>query len=460
VSGGWTPCANDWWPVVAESLTQPWPREAACMDLRWSVDQRGDVPSRRQLAKRWGWTPGKVRGLLRSPDEWWDPKKGEAPRLASPRPADKPKTGPTLHPPGPDRTQADPPCTQPDPEVAQTGEEEGEQSDTSDPPCAQADPAGPDRTHLAPDRTQPEPHASYQPSPSPSQQPVCVGQADQVRVLELWAAHAVAAGQVAEDVPHGSPLAQLVASAITEHGVDDIDRVVRWFWVGVDKRATWLRDRDFDLRTLLDPEKIGGNIRRARGDVGVVERSGRKLTAEPGQAEAEAEAAGLNELMQQQACQLLDAESVHMPTGLYKRVKALAAEGGREGWDENRIDQLRQLEDEYKAERARQLETEERKRRRKSDAKRAEKLAKATTELDSLEASYRNHVAGKERSPPPNATTSTAFLWRRTAENFRAALEQARAEMARGGVPDLSEAKASNRAISRLLAEPRLRGRA
>lgn len=67
----------------------PWPRWAACLDLRrWqdrALGRRVAFPSRRQLADRWGWDgkdgrpgEGAVRGLLVAELEWADPRKAEA----------------------------------------------------------------------------------------------------------------------------------------------------------------------------------------------------------------------------------------------------------------------------------------------------------------------------------------------------------------------------------------------
>lgn len=142
---GWVPVQADWWRATAEALPRPWKDETACIDLRWWVDQDGKVPSRRVLADRWGWSDGRVRGLLRTPARWWDPKRGEIPQLASPRPPDPACTSPD--PAGPSRTQPD------------TGEP-GEYR----PP----DPAGPSLHQAGPSahHTRVDP-----PSPSPSPSP-------------------------------------------------------------------------------------------------------------------------------------------------------------------------------------------------------------------------------------------------------------------------------------------------
>lgn len=61
---GWVPMDADWWPVIAESLPKPWPREAILQDLRWWAARRGR-PGRVVLARRWGVTQWGVRRVLR-----------------------------------------------------------------------------------------------------------------------------------------------------------------------------------------------------------------------------------------------------------------------------------------------------------------------------------------------------------------------------------------------------------
>lgn len=54
-----------WWASIRDSLTRPWPGQAAHMDLR--VGQAlGELVNHQELATRWGWTPGKVRGFCQS----------------------------------------------------------------------------------------------------------------------------------------------------------------------------------------------------------------------------------------------------------------------------------------------------------------------------------------------------------------------------------------------------------
>lgn len=143
---GWVPMPVEVWPIVAPHLPQPWPEEAAWFDLRWHHDQEGEVPGRRELAKRWGWTPDEVRTQLRHPERWWDPRKGPLP--TSRRPSD---------PARPKLTQADPPTPQ-------------HEQANADPPAelTQADPARPELTQQRHRRVEDPP--SPTPSPPPEEQ--------------------------------------------------------------------------------------------------------------------------------------------------------------------------------------------------------------------------------------------------------------------------------------------------
>lgn len=73
----------EWWPVVANSLPRPWPREAVLFDLRWwrgqeaatakvGARRRAKLPGRPALGQRWGWTDWDVRQVLRAEAEWVD----------------------------------------------------------------------------------------------------------------------------------------------------------------------------------------------------------------------------------------------------------------------------------------------------------------------------------------------------------------------------------------------------
>lgn len=70
------PMRHEWWPCIAAMLSGEWAREAAMMDLRWHAVEvrvfRKAFPSRDRLAKRWGWSDKRVRGLLAKPTEWQD----------------------------------------------------------------------------------------------------------------------------------------------------------------------------------------------------------------------------------------------------------------------------------------------------------------------------------------------------------------------------------------------------
>ena len=58
------------WPTVVQHLPLPWSDEQVRFDLLWLVSGDGNLPSRRELATRWGWTEGQVRTLLRHPERW------------------------------------------------------------------------------------------------------------------------------------------------------------------------------------------------------------------------------------------------------------------------------------------------------------------------------------------------------------------------------------------------------
>ena len=76
----WLPLPVVWWPDIAQALTssgQPWPRAAACADLRYHADQlrmkrARRIPGRRTLARRWGWSDWEVRSLMRDVGAWQD----------------------------------------------------------------------------------------------------------------------------------------------------------------------------------------------------------------------------------------------------------------------------------------------------------------------------------------------------------------------------------------------------
>lgn len=69
-----------WWLDIAQQLVDAaveWCQSAALMDLRfWEgqirLGRRRRLPSRRQLAERWGWTGHRVRTLLKG-EAWHDP---------------------------------------------------------------------------------------------------------------------------------------------------------------------------------------------------------------------------------------------------------------------------------------------------------------------------------------------------------------------------------------------------
>lgn len=77
--GGWVPFDADSWPIVAEYLAKPWPREAILFDLRWWADQermgRQARPGRTALRDRWGVTDWQAKKALLAEQEWGDPSR-------------------------------------------------------------------------------------------------------------------------------------------------------------------------------------------------------------------------------------------------------------------------------------------------------------------------------------------------------------------------------------------------
>ena len=178
---GWVPFDADGWPILADLMPDVWPPEAARFDLRWHYDQLGRIPSRRVLAKRWGWSDGKVRGLLRKPALWWDNQKGPVPELAAPR------------------TQRAPSGTQ----RAPSGTQRAPKSDGANTATGAPAPSG---TQRAPSGTQSAPTGNHtrvdppspSPSPSPPQEEHTSGQASPAkpgrppegdRAYRRWAFH-------------------------------------------------------------------------------------------------------------------------------------------------------------------------------------------------------------------------------------------------------------------------------
>lgn len=80
-----------WWPMIADSLPKPWPREACLADLRWWADQvrtkkAPRIPGRPALRERWGAdSDWQVRAILKAEEEWSSPLHGD--HSASPPPA-------------------------------------------------------------------------------------------------------------------------------------------------------------------------------------------------------------------------------------------------------------------------------------------------------------------------------------------------------------------------------------
>jgi hypothetical protein len=216
---GWVPFDADGWPAVAEVLPQPWPDAAAVFDLRWHAD-RGQVPGRPTLGRRWGWTDRAVRSLLAQPERWWDPAKGAAPtarktEMSSPRPA---------------RVQP------------------ASSSDTGEPELPL------ENVQLVSSPRPADVHTRVDhPTPSPSQKTDVVD-----RALRVWNEEAVPAarqrgGRPANHSAKTKAIAGPLRSRLEEHGEAAVARVLRWYGSGTDSRAAFLRDGGHGLDTLLRP---------------------------------------------------------------------------------------------------------------------------------------------------------------------------------------------------------------
>jgi len=85
---GWERIEAAWWPMIADGLAKPWPREAVLMDLRWWEGQEkqgtATMPGRPKLCERWGWTEKRARLAMRSCD-WQDPRASQGPAKGQPR---------------------------------------------------------------------------------------------------------------------------------------------------------------------------------------------------------------------------------------------------------------------------------------------------------------------------------------------------------------------------------------
>lgn len=60
-----------WWVDISAGLAQPWPRQAAIVDLRF-YSTIGKIPGRRKLMGRWGWGQPSVEELLSDQRAWVD----------------------------------------------------------------------------------------------------------------------------------------------------------------------------------------------------------------------------------------------------------------------------------------------------------------------------------------------------------------------------------------------------
>lgn len=138
----------DLWPEILEHLPRPLNDKQVHFDLRWLWDQgRGVLPSRKDLARRWGWTLDEARTPLRNPKRWMD-KYSKYP-YPEQREGTSRRALTTRDPGRPDTTTAD-----------QDDTEEREESPSVDqrrPALTTADPPLPQRGDLPPSPPPPPP---------------------------------------------------------------------------------------------------------------------------------------------------------------------------------------------------------------------------------------------------------------------------------------------------------------
>lgn len=97
----WQPYPTDDWLAERHTINGPWPEGLAIMDLRFWADtsapkQGQKTPSRRALARLWGWSPSRVDRLHRS-GRWRDPAKTKSTHAeAAPTHAEAGSTQPTM----------------------------------------------------------------------------------------------------------------------------------------------------------------------------------------------------------------------------------------------------------------------------------------------------------------------------------------------------------------------------
>lgn len=130
---GWVPMQSEWWATVRATIPKPWPKEAACMDLRWHADRAKPregwapvvFPGRERLSNEWGWSDWNVRTLLRNESAWSDaPAASNSPPAALQRPSSPPPAAATAN------AENEPESSSPPPEVLQPA--------SSSPPCARS----------------------------------------------------------------------------------------------------------------------------------------------------------------------------------------------------------------------------------------------------------------------------------------------------------------------------------
>jgi hypothetical protein len=160
---GFVPMQASWWETIRATIPQPWPMEAAAMDLRWHLDRATAregwrpirFPGRPALCADWGWTDWAVKSLLRDEESWRD-------GLAQRNSASKP-------PANRQRTASEPP--------AATSANADNQQETASPPPAFRQPAAskpPRAFYSSPITHHPSPEGggnTRDPDPAPASTP-------------------------------------------------------------------------------------------------------------------------------------------------------------------------------------------------------------------------------------------------------------------------------------------------
>jgi hypothetical protein len=233
---GWVRFESDAWPMVADALSKPWPKEAAAFDLRWHQDRKGSLNGRPYYRERWGWTDWAVKSLFRDEATWSDPLRQPT---ASRPPADRQRTA--------SRKTGKP-----------TQSPESRQPTASEPPASRQPTATGAMKHTthAPTQEQVAPPAlALVPSDADPDGPTTIEVPDDfAEVLEAWNA-AVAPVVGCSEHRRLSPrrgLGQPLAARLREHGKAAVLRVFRWY-AKAGERAAYLREQRHELKTLLRP---------------------------------------------------------------------------------------------------------------------------------------------------------------------------------------------------------------